>query len=118
MEQIKHKIKTYNIPVNNYSIYKAILTLINFNLKLSGFEIDIVATLLKYGFYKVTGEARDILRKALDKDQFNINNYIKRLKSKNILVEDDNEDLNINPSLIEIVQSKEIRFKFDTDDDI
>jgi hypothetical protein len=106
------KVKKYNIPVNKYSIYKAILTVINFNLKLSGVEIDILATLCKYGFTHITVEARDILRKALDKDQYNINNYIKRLKSKNMILETEDKKLYINPSLKEILDSKEIIFKF------
>lgn len=105
----------YKIKVNKYSIYKAILTLINFNLKLSGMEIDIMATLFKYGFYTINAEARDILRKALDKDQYSINNYIKRLKEKNMIIEDEYKKLHVNPNLKQIVESKEITFKFDTD---
>ncbi len=105
----------YKIKVNKYSIYKAILTIANFSLKLSPMEIDILATLFKYGFYTITAEARDILRKALDKDQYSINNYIKRLKEKNMLLEGEDKEIHINPSLKQIVESNEITFKFDTD---
>lgn len=102
----------YKIKVNSHSIYKAILTVINFSLKLSNNEIDIIATLLKYGFTVVNAEARDMLRKALDKDQYNINNYIKSLKTKKILLKE-GKDIIINPNLSEVLKSKEIVFKFD-----
>ncbi len=108
----------YPIKVNKYNIYKSILTLINFKLGLSEMEIDMIATVFKYNFNKIDGEARDILRKALDKDQYNINNYIKRLKAKGVFVETDKK-LYLNPNLkanVEnIVESKEIKFKFVTD---
>lgn len=107
----------FKLPVNNFNIYKTILTLINFKLGLSSMEVDILATMFKYNYDVLNAEARDILRKALDKDQYSINNYIKRLKSKNILLEVDKK-VYINPGLKtnieQIVESKEITFKFDT----
>lgn len=108
------KTKVYKIPVNNYSVYKAILTIINFSLKLSNVEIDILATLFKYGYHTITVEARDILRKALDKDQYTINNYIKRLKDKKMLLETDNKEIVVNSDLKDVVESRKIVFSFDT----
>lgn len=108
----------YKIPVNKFNIYKSILTLINFKLGLSDMEIDMIATIFKYNFNKIDGEARDILRKALDKDQYSINNYIKRLKVKGVFIENDKKvylNPNLKVNIDNIVESKEINFKFVTD---
>lgn len=104
------------IPVTKDSIYKAILMLSNvpFNLNLSKLEIDIVSTWLQYKVYVIDIGARDLIRKVLDKDKFNTNNYIRRLKSKGIIVQaDDSKKLYLNPKLAQIVNTDTITFKFD-----
>lgn len=105
------------LPVNNYNIYKAIVLLLNFKYQLSELEVDLLATILKYDFDKIDGDARDLIRKALDKNQYSINNYIKRLRSKDFLVEV-NKKTFVNPNLKKyiksIVESKELNFKFVT----
>lgn len=104
------------IPVTKDSIYKAILMLGNvpFNLNLSKLEIDIVSTWLQYKVYVIDISARDLIRKVLDKDKFNTNNYIRRLKDKGIIVHaDDSKKLYLNPKLAQIVNTDTITFKFD-----
>lgn len=109
----------YKIPVNKDNVYKAVLTVVNFNLGLSDMEIDILATLLKYRLYLIDTTARDVIRKVLNKSKFSTNNYIKRLKEKNIIVqEEETKKLYLNPGLREIINSNEITFKFDITDDI
>lgn len=104
----------YKIPVNNESYHKAILMALNFSLNLSKMEIDMVATLLNYNKLIVDTESREILRKALDKDKYIINNYIQRLRNKNILViRPADKNLYLNPSLIEIVKERKVSFEFE-----
>lgn len=106
----------FKIQVNNFNIYKAVLTIISFKINLSAMEIDMIATMFKYKFMVVTNDCRDIFRKALDKDQYNINNYIRRLIKKGVLVKEDKE-IKLNANLINIVNNtvtdKELTFKFD-----
>lgn len=107
----------HKLPVNNFNIYKTIVTILNFKFGLSDLEVDVISTILKYKFEKIDAEARDILRKALDKDQYNINNYIKKLKNKGLLIEKEKK-VYVNPNLKDyiddIVEQKEISFKFVT----
>lgn len=106
----------YKIPVNKDNIYKAILILINrpFELNLSDLELDILATWLKHKIYVIDTDARDLIRKVLDKGKFNTNNYIKRLKAKNIIIlAEDSKKLYLNPKLASMVNSDTITFKFD-----
>lgn len=109
----------HRIPVTKESIYKAILMLANvpFNLNLSKLEIDIVSTWLEHKMYTIDISARDLIRKVLDKDKFNTNNYIRRLKSKGIIIQaDDSKKLYLNPRLASIVNTDTITFKFDISD--
>lgn len=104
------------IPVTKDNMYKAILMLANvpFNLNLSNLEIDIVSTWLQYKTYVIDISARDLIRKVLDKDKFNTNNYIRRLKAKGVIVQaTDSKKLYLNPNLATIVNTDTITFKFD-----
>jgi predicted transcriptional regulator len=87
--------------------------ILNFNLNLSKLELDILATLLNHNVTIVDTEARDIIRKALNKGKYNINNYISRLRKKKIFITKPvDKNLYINPSLIEIVRDKKVSFEF------
>lgn len=105
------------LPVNNFSIYKTILQVLNFKYRLTDTEIDVMAQILKFKLHTIDSDARDTLRKALDKSQFNINNFIKALKTKGFLYEIDKK-VYVNPNLIgymdQIVKDKTIDFKFVT----
>ena len=104
----------YRIPVKNKNYHKAVLMILNFNLNLSNLEIDILATLLNYNISIVDINARDIIRKEINKDKFNTNNYINRLKNKGILVvKPADKNLYINPTILDIVKNKRISFQFD-----
>ena len=104
----------YNIPVERKDYYKAILMVINFNLNLSNLEMDILSILLNNGLTVVNIDARDLLRKELNKDKFITNNYIKRLRDKGVLLSNDkNKDLNINPNILSIIKDGKISFEFE-----
>ena len=103
----------HKIPVTKDSYYKAMLLIMNFSLKLRKFEIDILSVLLSNGIEQVNTDARDLIRKVLNKDKFNTNNYINRLKSKGILLPTSEERVfQINPSILEIVKDKKVSFEF------
>ncbi len=79
-------------------------------------ELDIMATLLENGITVVDSRAREILRLKLNKDKFNINNYIKKLLNKNMLYV--NEDkISVNPHVIDSVKENKLVFNFETVDD-
>lgn len=104
----------FKIPVNKDFIYKAILTVLNFNLKLSDTEMDILNILLRNQIEIIDIKSRELLRKIMNKDKYVINNHIKRMKEKKILLqsEDYNKKLYINPSIKSLTQDKDITFKF------
>lgn len=101
------------IPVKKELYHKAMLMVLNFELGLSNMEIDMVSILLNNNITIVDTEAREIIRKALNKDKFITNNYIQRLKNKNIfVVRPADKNLYLNPELLAIVKQGEISFKF------
>lgn len=103
----------YNIPVTKDNIHKAILTTIAFTLNLSELELDILATLLRNNLYIIDSKAREVLRLALDKNKFQTENYISRLKKKNLIIQAaDDKKWYLNPDLKPIVESDTISFKF------
>lgn len=107
----------YEIPVTKDNLTEVILTILNFNLGMSKLEIKIIATLLDNGYIKVNIDARDIIRKVLDLDKFSTNNYIKRLRTKGILLEKPNDkQFYINPGILQAVESKDLSFKFNVND--
>ena len=75
----------YKIPVNSQNYFKAMLTVLNFNLNLSELEMDILCAMMNNGLIEVNIDTREIIRKVLNKDKFMTNNYIKRLRNKNVL---------------------------------
>lgn len=112
----------YKIPVTDETYYRVILGILNFSLKLSDFEIEIVSTMLANNWLEINQDTKEGLRKALDKDKFITNNYIKRLKDKNILIpKDDSKEstrglYDLNPDIINIVKEPRILFEFERHD--
>lgn len=103
----------YPITVNKDNYHKAMLMVLNFNLKLSNMELDMLSTLLKHNITIIDTDARDLIRKVLNKDKFITNNYIKRLRNKNIfIIKPADKKLYVNPSLLEICNDKKVSFEF------
>jgi len=101
------------IPVKKNSYYKGALSILNFSLGLTELEIDIVATLLHNKIYIIDSNARDLLRKVLNKDKYNTNNYIAKLKSKKILgTKPNDKNLYLDPGIIEATKDSKITFDF------
>ena len=102
----------YNIKVTKDNVYKIILNIINFSLKLTPLELDILQIILENNINIIDTNARELIRKVLNKDKFITNNYIIKLKNKNILLAD-SKKLYLNPGINDIVKSKSITFNFD-----
>jgi len=102
--------------VNKPDYYKQMLaTLYFFNF--TDFELDILSAMLSNNMTIVNIDSREVIRKVLNKDKFIINNYIKRLKTKNVFLEiPDTKVLNINPIIINLLRDGEITFKFNIND--
>lgn len=102
----------YKIPVKENNRYKQMLNILNFSLKLSDLEIDIISTLLNKGISVINTESREMLRLSLNKDKFITNNYIVRLKDKGILIPNKNtKDLILDPGLLKTVKDNKVSFE-------
>ena len=91
-------------------VYKAILTIFNFNMNLTEKEINIVSDMLKHKITTLDTASRKILY-THSKSQYVFNNYIKRLKAKGVLL-DNNGVLVLNPVFERITKEREVTFKF------
>jgi predicted transcriptional regulator len=101
------------MKVTKSTYYRSMLTILNSMLNLTDMELDIMATLLENKITIVDSRAREILRLKLNKDKFNINNYIRKLLNKNVLYV--NEDkISVNPHIIESVKENKLVFNFET----
>ena len=67
-------------------------------------ELDVIAAMMSNKITVLTKEARVELLAVLGKDKFTLNNHIKRLKEKKVLVENNNK-LNINTNLSNMIES-------------
>lgn len=102
----------YKIPVKENNRYKQMLNILNFSLKLSDLEIDIISTLLNKGISVINTESREVVRLALNKDKFITNNYIVRLKDKGVLIPiKDSKDLALDPGLLKTVKDSKVSFE-------
>jgi hypothetical protein len=98
------------IPIQKEDqIFKAILNIVNFNLKLTEKEINIICDMLKKDITVINKDTRKIL--TTPKDKYNFNNYIVRLKEKGVLL-DQNGVTRLNPNIVELSKHKSVGFEF------
>lgn len=104
----------YKIPVLKETYVKAVLMSINFLLNLTNFEIKILCAMLNSNMTIVNIDTREHIRKVLNKDKFMTNNYIKSLRTKNILLDHPtmSKVYYINPTILEIIKAGKISFEF------
>jgi len=107
----------YNISVEDGNYYKAAVKLIDCisGLNLTKFETTIVVSMLENKLYKINPETRMMLIKKLNKDQYNINNYIKKLKDKKVLV-GVNKDIYLNKGILEAISDKKLIIRLNVHD--
>lgn len=102
------------IPVKQQDLIKAILMILNtpYNFNLSNMEIDIVSCMLNHNMQIIDLANREIIRMELDKDKFNLNNYIVRLRDKGmVIVKPADKNLYVNPNLYDLIKDNKISFE-------
>lgn len=103
----------YNLNTKKENYHLGILKVVNCFLKMSNFELDIIVKMLDNDIKSITKETRKQLRDLVgDKSIQNTNNYIKKLKDKNILMLNEYNQLTINNQILKVVEDKELIFRF------
>jgi len=106
--------ETINIPCSNKE-HKNVLILRMWRPFINNpteTEIKVLALLLVPGTDTITKELRHITRTKLDIDKFTFNNYIQKLKDKNILYTDKEGKVKIHNNIIDLVCKDEFKVKF------
>jgi len=75
-------------------------------------EIKVLALLLVPGTDTITKELRHTVRTKLDTDKFTFNNYVQKLKDKNLLYVDKEGKVKIHNNIINLVCKDEFKVKF------
>lgn len=103
----------YQKELTRKEYYKDILDKLTF-FKFSEFEIDILVAMLTSNMLEVNIDTREQIRKVLNKDKFITNNYIKRLREKEALLDKPNVTrvYCINPEIMDIIKAEKITFEY------
>lgn len=104
------------IKISKDKYYKAALTIVNSFLGLTTYELNIVVNMLKYDIKTLTTESRIKLRELTKSNVHSFNNYIKRLKDKEVLIET-SYGLAVNPNIVNSIADQEINIKFEITED-
>lgn len=105
----------YKVPVKKEHYYKAILLIFNqLGLNLTDLELDIIANILTRG-KGLTKDLRRTVREQLDISTHTLNNYIKRLKDKGVLIKE-KDILKLNPQLEDRVKDNKVHITFEVYD--
>ena len=92
--------QTHPVPVDNNSYISSYLQLMNGLLKLSDMELKVLEVFVKH-HGKVNQQTRLIAQEELKlKAVTNVNNYVKSLKDKRILLPEDNNTYLVNPKVM------------------
>lgn len=102
----------YNIPIKEDGLYNAILLIMDPILNLSNQERHTLVQVLKTGYPFITTETREYLREVTGMNTFNLNNNIKRLKDKQILVPVAKRVLAINENILLMVSEPRLTINF------
>lgn len=99
--------RTIPIPGNKY--YKAMLTIVSSLIPggLTSFEVHILATMLINDIRSINKITRLDLRLLLDTSEYNLNNYIKKLKAKKVLLQTE-DGLELNQTIKEAVRISQL----------
>jgi hypothetical protein len=102
----------YNIPIKEDGLYNAILLIMDPILNLSNQERHTLVQVLKTGYPYITTETREYLREVTGMNTFNLNNNIKRLKDKQILIPVAKRVLAINENILLMVSEPRLTINF------
>lgn len=101
----------YPIRVSRDVYKRTILKFMDLRFNLTKSEFNVLAELVELNPDVISTEVRLYLRNLLNKSEHNMNNYIMKLKDKNIILEIE-EGLIINPNIIRMVNDEEVVVKF------
>lgn len=105
----------YKVPVKKENYYKAILLIFNqLGLNLTDLELDIITNVLTMSKGS-SKELRKTIREKLDVSTHTLNNYIKRLKDKGVLIKE-KDILKLNPQLEDRVKDNKVHITFEVYD--
>ncbi len=101
------------IPISKNKYYKAMLTIVGSLLptNLTTFEIEMIATMFTNNIKTLDKITRLELRNLLNTSEYNFNNYIKKLKNKSVLIEN-NEGLEVHPNITNAIEDKKVTIEF------
>jgi len=102
---------THNIPVPQEKYYETMLHVLSGMVKMTDLEIKILVNMFTNNIKVLDSDTRHSVRLALDKSEFNFNNYVRKMKGKNILI-DTSYGLGINPSIVNAITDKTITINF------
>lgn len=102
---------SYSVNLPSDQLNKAKLRLLNCFLKLTDKELDIVCMILDDDQLVITRVYRRSLLARLKTTNYNLNNYIQRLKNKKILI-NDGDNIKVNDTLLNIINSNNLTFNF------
>lgn len=105
------------IKISKDKYYKAILSVINCFLNLTDYELELVVNMLNHNIKTLTTETRAQLRTLTKSNVHSFNNYIKRLKDKEVLIET-SYGLGLNPNITNSIADKEVNIKFKITEDV
>ncbi len=91
------------IPIAKEYIYSGILNILNFTTQLTNTEIELIVAMLSNELKVLTKRKRASLCTFLNKDKYTMNNHIKRLKEKGVLIMNEDRWLELNPNLVKTV---------------
>ncbi len=101
----------YNIPIKKEAYYLSMLKAVNWSLKLSKFQMEIICIILEDENKILTTDLRKLIRDITGKGIATTNNYIKKLKDRQILLESD-EGLVLNQMILSLINDKEVTIRF------
>ena len=104
----------HTIPVKEDKYFETMLHVLSGMVKMTDFEIEILVNMFSNEIKVLDSDTRTKIRIDLDKSEFNFNNYIRKMKGKNILVST-TDGLIINPSIVAAIEDKTITIKIDVD---
>ena len=102
---------SYSVNLPKDQLNRAKLRLLNCFFKLTDKELDIICTILDDEQKVITRSYRRNLMVRFKTTNYNLNNYIQRLKNKKILVASE-DDLKVNDSLMNIINGNSLTFNF------
>jgi biotin operon repressor len=102
----------YKIPVKEGGLYKAILLVMDPFLELTAAERHVLSEILKLQPRTLTSATRAKLKEQIGFNKYSINNHIKSLKDKGLLVETGHRELSVNPNVEKMVEGNTITIHF------